>query len=891
VPFGGFFSAERYFSKLDWARAMMGKFLGFLWGWVRFIFSPDSANRRDLSPGFQKKNIPVCSFLSALLFIYIILFAGEKYNLYLPYEVSWEWQDVAFPALDAWLYALIWLYVSGLCLLPKVTTLLSSLVFSFYFFYGAANKAPVDFGLGFGEVIVYVLSPLLSAGMEKSLSAIWETLHFPGLSIYAFHFYLPLYVIFTAILTFIFYPARVGAPTRRPSAIDLLLCAGVVVFTVEYIMNFADRGDRAGLVFWPDVVMGTIAIIVSIEMCRRILGWVLPLLGISFFCYAMYGNYFPGRLLHKGFTYNEVVGFVYGNDGIFGVIANVYASYVFLFILFGVFLEKTKVGDVFIDLSYAMVGRLRGGAAKASVVSSGMVGSVVGSGAANIVITGTFTIPLMKRAGFQPHYAAAVEAVSSIGGHLLPPIMGSAAFLVAAFTETDYGWIALISLVPALMYFFAVYMSVHFRSGLDGIHGLPKEDLPKLLPLLKKDGYLLLPVALLILRLVIGRSPFDAALWSIILAMVLGFFREDTRLLAFPPILARVLGRPQWSTRNDRLEYQAAKYYKEVLGEGKSPEEAGAAAATYLEAAKAEPPGSVLMENWPLLAGLGLLIALLVGGHTVFEAIFWAVVASGVLSSPRVIDGLEQGAINSLIIGVTAGVMGIVLAGVSMPGLGIKFSSIILGYSHVLDNLFGITGTALPVAIFLCAAASYIMGMGMTITASYVLLSILAVPALVELGVPLLSAHLMILWLSQDASLTPPFALGAFIAAGLAGADPMRTGFASLKLAKALYIVPFLMAYTPINMTKGAAWFDIGIVWVTGFMGFFCTSAALEGYMRRKLQTWERFVFALAGILLFFYVSWMKITGTLIMVVMIVIQYMGTKDEGAAIPRGKPQPV
>ena len=706
----------------------MGKFFNFFWRWIRFIFAPESAIRRDIEPGLQKKNLPVFIFLSALLLVYIVIFAGRKYNLYLPYEISWEWQEVEFPALEFWLYALIWLYVSGLCILPKPTILLSSFVFAAYFLYGAANRAPVDFGLGFGEVIVYILSPLLTAGMEKSLSAIWETLHFPGLSIYAYHFYLPLYVIFTAILTFIFYPARTGAPTRRPSAVDLLLCAGVVVFTVEYVMNFADRGDRAGLVLWPDVAMGTIAIIVSIEMCRRVLGWVLPLLGMFFFYYAMYGNYFPGRLLHKGFSYNEVVSFIYGTSGIFGVIANVYASYVFLFILFGVFLEKTKVGDVFIDLSYALVGRLRGGAAKASVVSSGLVGSVVGSGAANIVITGTFTIPLMKRAGYKPHYAAAVEAVSSIGGHLLPPIMGSAAFLVAAFTETDYGWIALISLVPALMYYFSVYMSVHFRSGLDGIHGLSKEELPELLPLLKKDGYLLLPVALLICRLVIGRSPFDAALWSIILAMVLGFFREDTRLLALPPVLARLVGRPGWSTRNDRLEYQAAKHLKKLMESGKSLEVADTEAAAYLEAAKAEAPGNPLMENWPLLAGLGLLIVLPMAGHTAPEAIFWSVLAAAMLSSPRVLDGLERGAINSLIIGVTAGVMGIVLAGVSMPGLGIKFSSIILGYSSFLDNAFGITGTALPVAILLCTVASYIMGMGMTITASYVLLSILAVP-------------------------------------------------------------------------------------------------------------------------------------------------------------------
>ncbi len=862
----------------------MRKVFDSLWEWMRFIFAPESATRRDIEPGFQKNNLPVCIFLSLLLLAYIIFFAGRTYNLYLPYEIAWDWQEIEFPALDAWLYALIWLYVSGLCILPRMTILLSSFVFAAYFLYGAANKAPVDLGLGFGEVIVYALSPLLTEGLEKSLSAIWETLYFPGLAIYAFHFYLPFYVIFTAILTFVFYPARAGAPMRRPSAVDLILCAGVVVFTVEYIMNFADRGDRAGLVLWTDVAMGTIAVIVSIEMCRRVLGWVLPLLGLFFFYYAMYGNYFPGRLLHKGFSYNEVVNFIYGTSGIFGVIANVYASYVFLFILFGVFLEKTKVGDVFIDLSYALVGRLRGGAAKASVVSSGMVGSVVGSGAANIVITGTFTIPLMKRAGYKAHYAGAVEAVSSIGGHLLPPIMGSAAFLVAAFTETDYGWIALISLVPALMYYFSVYMSVHFRSGLDGIHGLSKEELPELLPLLKKEGYLLLPVVLLIFRLIIGRSPFDAALWSIVLAMVLGFFREDTRLLALPPVLARLVGRPGWSTRNDRFEFDAAKHHKKLMESGKSLEVADAEAAAYLEAAKEAPSGNPLMENWPLLAGLGLLIVLPMAGHTLPEAIFWSALGSVVFSSPRVLDGLEKGAVNSLIIGVTAGVMGIVLAGVSMPGLGIKFSSIILGYAAIIDNTFGITGTTLPVAILLCAIASYIMGMGMTITASYVLLSILAVPALVELGVPLLSAHLMILWLSQDASLTPPFALGAFIAAGVARADPMRTGFASLKLGKALYIVPFLMAYTPINITPGAAWFDIIIVWVTGFMGFFCTSASLEGYMRRKLEIWERVVFAVAGGLLFFYVPWMKITGTVIMAVMIAIQFMSAKDEGATSP-------
>ena len=204
----------------------MRKFFDVAWEWIRFIFSPESARRRDLSPGFQRECVSVWLFLTALFFFYQFAMAGKTYNLYLPYEIGWEWQKTEFPVLDVWLSALIWGYVSGLCLIPKATALLSSLVFSFYFLYGAANKAPVDFLLGFGEVIVYVLSPLLSSGQEKSLSAIWETLHFPGLAIYAFHFFLPLYVIFTAILTFIYFPARAAAPKRRPSWADLLLCAG-----------------------------------------------------------------------------------------------------------------------------------------------------------------------------------------------------------------------------------------------------------------------------------------------------------------------------------------------------------------------------------------------------------------------------------------------------------------------------------------------------------------------------------------------------------------------------------------------------------------------------------------------------------------------------------------
>ncbi|MGW8183773.1 MAG: TRAP transporter large permease subunit, partial [Burkholderiales bacterium] len=320
--------------------------------------------------------------------------------------------------------------------------------------------------------------------------------------------------------------------------------------------------------------------------------------------------------------------------------------------------------------------------AKASVVSSGLVGTVVGSGAANICITGTFTIPLMKRIGFPAHYAGAVEAVSSIGGHLMPPVMGSAAFLVAAFTETSYNYIALVSIVPALMYYFAVYSSVHNQSGKLGILGMAEKDIPNFRQVMKKDGYLLIPVAVLIIRLVIGRSPFDAALWAICCAVFLSFFRADTRLVALPPLIARWLKRPDLGTGRDWLALRAEEVMAARTRAGDSKEQAEAAREAVLVAGEGAGHG-VLRDNWMLWLALVLLAALNAAGMGAGQALFWSIFALFIFSSPKIMDGLERAAINSLIIGVTAGVMGIVLSGVSLPGIGLKFSSVIVGYSKI----------------------------------------------------------------------------------------------------------------------------------------------------------------------------------------------------------------
>jgi TRAP transporter 4TM/12TM fusion protein len=839
--------------------------------WLLAIFVPENIGRRHLARGFQPANLPVWGVMTALFAVYVTAIAGGTFNLYLPIQDGWDWQEITFPQVGLALGAGEYLLGSALCLFPHAAIYVCALAFGGYFLYGAANDAPVDFLLGFAEPLSIGLGYILPASAIKHASFLWDGPHFPAVEYYAFHFYLPLYVFFTAILTFVYYPARGKSPHDRPSAVDLILCIVTIIFTVEYIANFADRGDRAGSIEWTDVVLGTLAIVVSIEMVRRMLGWVLPLLGALFFAYNLYGNYFPERIMHKGFSYNEVVNFIYSGDGIFGVIANVYASYVFLFILFGVFLEMTKVGDVFVNLAFALVGRLRGGPAKASVVSSGLVGTVVGSGAANIVITGTFTIPLMKRIGFPGHYAGAVEAVASLGGQLMPPVMGSAAFLVAAFTETSYNYIAMISFVPALMYYYAVYNSVHNQSGKLGIYGMAKKDIPDLWQLLKKDGYLLTPVLVLIFRLVIGRSPFDAALWAICMAMFLSFFRSDTRLVGLPPLLARWLGIPHWGTDHDWIAVRAEQVMLATMRSGRTKEEAEAAGKEVLAAGRAVGRKGLLEENWMLWAAMGLFAAFVSFDMSVPHALFWSLAAMFLFASPKIMYGLERGAINSLTIGVTAGVMGIILAGVSLPGIALKFSSIVLGYSSVFVTAFGWHGTELPMAIIMSGVASYILGMGMTITAAYVLLSILVVPALIKLGVPELNAHLIVLWQCQYASLTPPFALGAFVAAGIAQADPMRTGFTSLRMAYPLYAVPFLMAYSPLLADPGASWAEIALVWTTGFMGLYCISAGLEGYLDRSLAWIERVNFLVAGALLFVHSIWMNAIGAVLMAIGIVL--------------------
>ncbi|MBT4430643.1 MAG: TRAP transporter large permease subunit, partial [Nitrospinaceae bacterium] len=321
-------------------------------------------------------------------------------------------------------------------------------IFAVYFLFGAVNGSYTLFG-----------------PRDWKMFQQLRTLEYPYLPYYGEQFTLPLFLFFTSCLTFMLYPARDASPQDRPSGFDILFCVLSFFILCEFIYFYEVRGDRAGFVEWNDVVFGFVAACLVWEVCRRVLGLVLPVIAVIFLVYDWAGNHAPGLFAHKGAEFGYVMSYLYSQEGIYGVITRVYAQVVFIFLVFGALLQATRVGDVFIDLSFALVGRYKGGAAKAAVVSSGLVGSIVGSGAANIVITGTFTIPLMKKAGFKPTFAAATEAVASIGGHLMPPIMASTAFILAAMTETPYWHVALISLVPALLYYLSVFMSVHFYAN------------------------------------------------------------------------------------------------------------------------------------------------------------------------------------------------------------------------------------------------------------------------------------------------------------------------------------------------------------------------------------------------------------------------------------------
>ena len=480
---------------------------------------------------------------------------------------------------------------------------------------------------------------------------------------------------------------------QNPVLTDIVFAVTSAALVYYWIHEFEALNYRAGAENELDALVSVAGILISLEVCRRVLGWSMTLIGIMLICYGLFGPYFPDMIAHRGFGVERLATALYlTTNGVFGVMANVLATYVILFIFFGAFLHKSGAGRFFIDLPMAAAGHSTGGPAKVAVVASALFGSVSGSAIANTVSTGAFTIPLMKRAGFRPHVAGAIEPSASIGGMFMPPIMGAGGFLMAELTETPYAHIMLIAIFPALLYFYSVFCMIHFEAKKHNIRGIDDPDMPHWKEVLKKEWYFSLPLVIITILMVMGYSPGFSAFWATLSCIVISWVKKETRM----------------------------------------------------------------------------------GPKEIWEAI-------------------QTGARNTLIIGATVGVIGVIVGTISLTGIGLKFSDIIISAA----------GGNLLAAILLIALASLVLGMGVPVTAAYLIVAVLAVPPLMELGVVLIAAHMIVYWFSQDSNITPPVCVAAYAGAAIAGSDPWKTGWTAFKFAKLLYVVPILFAYTPQILFEG----------------------------------------------------------------------------------------
>ncbi|MDH5536834.1 MAG: TRAP transporter fused permease subunit, partial [Betaproteobacteria bacterium] len=531
----------------------------------------------------------------------------------------------------------------------------------------------------------------------------------------------------------------------------------------------------------------------------------------------------PGVLQHQGYGLARVMEFLMlETDGMTGLIIEVFATYVVIFVIVGAFLEKTGLGVLFIDTTYRLTGRRTGGPGLTAVISSGMFGMISGSGVANVVTTGTFTIPLMKRVGYKPEFAGAVEAAASTGGSYMPPIMGAGAFLLAQLTETSYFHVIKIALIPALLYYLSVACIVYMRAVRRGLHGVPAEELPAWSTITPRL-HLLLPIPVMVYYLIIGDSPFLAAVKTIFLIV----------MLKAADLLVGV--RTRWSHRTGRPFFAvsvAFGIFAYFFGL-----KAGAPFTWFADTLRGLNTGDALF--WIVAAFLFLKLTEIIAATVLPDGKTRDAANSGpgLLRQLRdafvelvrcVWASLESGATNTLIIGCIAGVLGILLSSATQSDLPGRISSILINFS------FGL----LPLTILWVIVAGYVVGMGLPITASYVILIIFSAAALTNLGVPTLTAHLICYWVAVTSAVTPPVALAALAASAIAGGDPMKTSVESVKLASWIFVMPFLFVYTPLLLD--GTLFDITATVIACLIGIVAWAGFLEGFLIKNTNLVER---------------------------------------------------
>ena len=593
-----------------------------------------------------------------------------------------------------------------------------------------------------------------------------------------------LHVGFLLLLTFLMFPtfARHG---RRGAWFGWLLGGlGVAVGLYQWIFE-ADLIQRSGDLTTADMVVGITLIVLVFEAARRIMGAALPIICAAFLAYGLFGHYLPGVLAHRPFGVDQIVNQMsFGTEGIYGIPVYVSSTYIFLFILFGTFLEQAGMIKLFTDFAMGTVGHTRGGPAKVAVVASGLMGTINGSGVANVVTTGQFTIPLMKRFGYRADFAGGVEATSSMGGQIMPPVMGAVAFIMAETIGVPYVEIVKAATIPALLYFATAFWMVHLEAGRLHLMGLPKSECPDAWAAVVQNWHLILPLAALVLLLFSGYTPLFSGTVGLALTVILIFGMAVAMRLS--GIVLRVVF---WIG----LGILSSAFFKYGIG--------------------------AVFAVIALLVAVNLYVH---GGRAVLKL---------------AVKGMAEGARNALSVGVACALVGVIIGVMTLTGAATSFGGFVIQLGQ--HSLF--------LSLVLTMLTCLVLGMGIPTIPNYIITSSLAAPALLALGVPLIVSHMFVFYFGIMADLTPPVALAAFAASPIAQASGLRIGVQAMRIAIAGFVVPFMAVYAPALMLQTGDWMDTAYVVFKALVAIGLWGAASIGYLWSPLSWLERIAAAAAA--------------------------------------------
>lgn len=571
-------------------------------------------------------------------------------------------------------------------------------------------------------------------------------------------------------MTFIMYPMCAKSDHAKPSILDWILVALSFAAPLYMSSDYMGIVERAGNANQTDMIMATLLTVLVLEASRRVSGNTLSILSIIFIIYGLYGRSMPSLFMHRGYDWLSLSNHFFANtEGIYGTSVDVAASYIFLFILFGCVMQKCGMGQFFNDIALALAGHTKGGPAKVSVIASGFLGSINGSAVANVVTTGAFTIPLMKKTGYSKEFAGAVESAASVGGQLLPPIMGAAAFIMAEMLSVKYSQIIVWAAIPALLYYLGIIIQVQLRASKDGLVGLPKDQLPKAGEVMKKQGHLLLPVIFLLYMLFFsGTTVIYSAVLTIVVTILVSMLRKETRM-----------------------------------------------------------------------------------------------------SVQDFMDALALGAKQTVSVAIACACVGIIIGVSSKTGFGLTMANTIISLGD----------TSLIFTLVFTMITCMILGMGLPSIPAYIITASIAAPALSKLGIAPGAAHMFSFYYAMFANLTPPVALASFAAAGLSGGDPMKTGFASVKLAIAGFIVPFMFVYSPQLMLINTTLLEGLWVAASACLGVFMIAVAVEGYFKAPVALWLRLVIGIGSLALMMPGIQTDIIGVVLLALLFFFQNKKSKAE------------